>query len=44
LDLVIAYEPKNTALRKDDGFFIYRAVLETKNRVAGHPIATGELR
>jgi hypothetical protein len=44
LDLVIAYEPENTALRKDDGFFIYRAVFEAKNRVASHAIATGELR
>jgi len=44
LDLVIAYEPEYMALRKDDGFFIYRAVLEAKNRVASHAIATGELR
>jgi hypothetical protein len=44
LDLVIAYEPENMALRKDDSFFIYRAVLEAKNRVASHAITTGELR
>jgi hypothetical protein len=31
------------ALRKDDSFLVYRAVLETKNQVAGHPIATGDL-
>ena len=31
------------ALRKDDSFFIYRAVLEAKNQVASHPIATGDL-
>jgi hypothetical protein len=41
---VIAYEAESMALRKDGGFFIYRAILETKNHVAGHAIAPRDLR
>jgi hypothetical protein len=43
LQEVVAYDSETIALGKDDRFFVYRAVLETKNQMAGHPITMGNL-
>jgi type II secretory pathway predicted ATPase ExeA len=40
---VVAHNPEGIALRKDDGLLVDGAVLETKNEMAGYPIAMRHL-
>lgn len=43
LDVTIANEPNDFALRKDGGFVVERAVAEVKGEARGHPIAVPHL-
>jgi hypothetical protein len=43
LNELVVHEPEVTALGKDGGFVMNRAVFEVENQPAGHAIATGDL-